>query len=168
MSNPISPEIDNSLEIKSNSITQTYQQSFSNSIGSAQILSNIYNAQLENFNMANDFYQSYVDENEKLQNVLDENSSNSLTNNRKSYYEDQGIDNLKWWNALFFRLYIILIIAYVLFFFVSSSNYGVLSKIFILILLVAYIFIAPLILKFLITLYYRATSVLPKNAYLNI
>jgi ATP-dependent Zn protease len=168
MSNPISQEIDNSLEIKSNSIAQTYQQSFSNSIGSAQILSNIYNAQLENFNMANDFYQSYVDENEKLQNVLDENSSNSLTNNRKSYYEDQGIDNLKWWNALFFRLYIILIIAYVLFFFVSSSNYGVLSKIFILILLVAYIFIAPLILKFLITLYYRATSVLPKNAYLNI
>lgn len=177
MPNQITQLIDNSREIpvsatdlqtKANSITQNYQQAFSNNLGSAQILSNIYSTRAENTQASQEFYQSYLYENAKLENILKENSSNSLTNNRKSYYEDQGIDTLKWWNALFFGLYTLLIIAYILFFFISSSSFGFISKIFILICLIAYIFITPRILKFLISLYQRLVSVLPRNAYLNI
>ena len=168
MSNPINQAIDNSRETKSNSLALNYQQAFSNNLGSAQILSNIYSAHLENSQSAQEFYQSYVDENTKLQNILQGNSSKSLTNNRKSYYEDQGIDNLKWWHSLFFRLYIILIVAYILFLFFSSSRFGFLSKILILFALIAYIFISPKILNYCILLYRRIFAAIPQNQYLDI
>jgi hypothetical protein len=140
---------------------------FSNNLGSSKILSNTYETLLKNSSYANQLYNKYLEENAILQNNSQGNSDDIFTNDRKTYYENQGIDSLKWWHNLFFSLYIVLVISYVLFFFISSSSFSILMRFFIFIFLVVYPFVSPFILKILIGFFYRVASFFPKNAYLN-
>jgi len=156
------------LETKADAIVATMQKSFTDSLNSAKTLTSTYSAQLINSQYADQLYKKYLAENSKLEAELNNNSHDIFTNDRKTYYEDQGIDNLKWWYTLFFRIYFLLVIAYVVVFFLSSSAFSIMTRIFILVCLVAYPFVAPYIFIFLLHLYYRVAAMLPKNAYLRI
>lgn len=156
------------LQTKADAIIATLKKSFTDSINSARTLSNTYSTQIINSQYANQMHEKYLEENALLDTRLKDNSYDIFTNDRKTYYEDQGIDNLKWWYALFFRLYFLLIICYIILFFISSSNFGIVSRIFILLCLIIYPFVAPYIFNFFVRLYYRFVSILPKNAYLHI
>jgi hypothetical protein len=112
--------------------------------------------------------QKIISENSKIEKKLFKNSGNVLTNDRRTYYEDQGIDNLKWWRYLFLSFYIIVVIAYVILFFIAPSNYSSFKKIGILILFIIYPFAAPYIFYFVVDIVKRILALLPKNAYLHI
>ena len=156
------------MQTKVTEIANALTQNFVNSIKAAKTINETYSSQLINSQYAQQLYTKYLDENKELSYNLNEDTTDIFTNDRKTYYEDQGNDNLDWWYKIFFRLYLILLVAYIIFFFISSSNYSVISKIFIFMLLAFYPFIAVPIFLFLMRLYHRFTSVLPKNAYLNI
>jgi len=156
------PESDSDKNIK------LLQTTFTNNLNSSKILSSTYNTLLANSNYANQIYINYLEENAKLQSRFQGNSDDVFTNDRKTYYEDQGIDSLKWWYNLFLSLYIVIVVSYVLFFFISSSNVSTLTRIFIFVLLVAYPFVSPHIVNFLIRFFYRISLFIPKNTYLNV
>lgn len=161
--------LNSELQTKADAIIETLKKSFSDSFSYAKTLSNTYSTQIINSQYANQVYKKYLEENALLDTTLKDNSYDIFTNDRKTYYEDQGIEDLKWWYSFFFRFYFIIIIAYViLFFFISSSNFSIISRILILLGLIIYPFIAPRIFVFFVSLYYRFVSILPKNAYLNI
>ena len=160
--------VEKDLQTKVTEIANALTQNFVNSIKAAKTINETYSSQLINSQYAQQLYTKYLDENKELSYNLNEDTTDIFTNDRKTYYEEQGNDNLDWWYKIFFRLYLILLVAYIIFFFISSSNYSVVSKIFIFILLALYPFIAVPIFLFLMRLYHRFTSVLPKNAYLNI
>jgi hypothetical protein len=160
--------ITSELEKKANTIISAIKNTFSSNFSSAKTLSNLYYTQLINSQYTQQIYDKYLAENEDLENRLRDNSYDIFTNDRKTYYEDQGTDNLNWWNKTFFVLYCILVIAYVLFFFISSSNYSILSRIFFLAVLIIYPIACVKIINFLISIFYRIGSALPKNSYLYI
>jgi len=160
--------INSELEKKANVLLDNIKKTFSSNFSSAQTLSNSYYTQLINSQYAQQIYDKYLAENEDLENKLKDSSYDMFTNDRKTYYEDQGIDSLNWWNTTLFVLYCILVVAYVLFFFISSSSFSISSRIFFLLVLIIYPFVSVKILNFLISIFYRVTSVLPKNSYLYI
>jgi len=160
--------INSELQTKADAIIETLKKSFTDSINSAKILSNTYSTQIINSQYASQMYEKYLEENAELDTKLKDNSYDIFTNDRKTYYEDQGIDDLKWWYVVFFRFYVIMILAYIILFFISTSNFSIFSRIFILLGLIIYPFIAPRIFTFFVGLYYRFVSILPKNAYLHI
>jgi len=160
--------LNSELQTKADAIIETLKKSFTDSISYAKTLSNTYSTQIINSQYASQMYEKYLEENAELDTKLKDNSYDIFTNDRKTYYEDQGIDDLKWWYSFFFRFYFIIVIAYVILFFISTSNFSIISRILILLGLIIYPFIAPRIFVFFVSLYYRFVSILPKNAYLNI
>lgn len=158
----------NNLQIKLNAIVSTLTKSFTNNLNTAKILTDTYNTQLINSQYAKQVYDKYLEENTSLENKLKDNSYDIFTNDRKTYYEDQGIDNLKWWYTLFYRLYFILVFVYILFFYISTSNFTIVTRIIILIFLIIYPFIAPYILLYILHFCKNLYTLLPKNAYLHL
>jgi hypothetical protein len=156
------------LQSKADDIVEKLKNTFGENMSSAKTLTGTYTTQLINSQYAKEIYDKYLEENKKYKIRLQDDSYDIFTNDRKTYYEDQGIDSLKWWYTLFFRLYAILIFAYILFLFISQSNYSIFIRIFILLGLILYPFAAPRIFNYLVQIYYRIISVLPKNTYLDI
>jgi len=156
------------VESQANTIIDIMQKSFADNLSTAKTIVNNYQAQIINANHAKQLYQKYLDENSILEQELKDNSYDVFTNDRKTYYEDQGIDNLNWWYKLFFRLFVILIIAYIILFFISSSNFSLFFRIIILACLIAFPYAAFPIYRYLQSVYYVITSKLPQNAYINI
>jgi nitrogen fixation/metabolism regulation signal transduction histidine kinase len=155
-------------QTKADVMVKNLKKIFDENISSAKTLARTYSTQLINSQYAKEIYDKYLEENKNYKNKLQDNSYDIFTNDRKTYYEDQGIDNLKWWYYLFFTLYAILIIAYILFFFIASSNFSILARFLILLGLILYPFFFPRVFNYFIQIYYRVISVLPKNAYLHI
>jgi hypothetical protein len=160
--------INNDLQTKLNAIVSTLTKSFTNNLNTSKTLTDTYNTQLINSQYAKQVYDKYLEENTSLENKLKDNSYDIFTNDRKTYYEDQGIDNLKWWYTLFYRLYFILVFAYILFCFISTSNFNIVTRIIILIFLIIYLFIAPYILLYILHFCKNLYTLLPKNAYLHL
>ena len=121
-----------------------------------------------NVQNAKNLYNSMI----KKNNNFDITAKNTLydisTNDRKSYYEDQSIENLRFYHKLFMGLYIIILIVFLvsIFMFPSSSSKGVLFAI--LIIFIIYPFVCNKIFLFLFDIYNSILSVLPKNVYKDI
>jgi hypothetical protein len=127
-----------------------------------------YSGLLLNFNHVSDLYIKLVQENTKLELEVKNKFSDVLTNDRKSYYEDQNIDNLRFYHKIFMGLYIIILIVFVvsIFMFPSSLSKGVLFAI--LIIFIIYPFVCNKIFLFLFNIYNSILNVLPKNVYKDI
>jgi len=155
------------LGTKADSIITKIKNEFSKIFSSAKALTDAFSTQLINSQYAEQVYDKYLEENEALENELKDNSYDIFTNDRKTYYEDQGVDNLKWWSTGFSVFYWILVVAYIICFFISSSGFSVLSRMLILLFLIIYPFIASQIFNYIISIFYRISSVLPRNSYLH-
>ena len=91
-----------------------------------------------------------------------------LTNERKTYYEDQGIDSLHYYYYWLMAVYILTVIVCVISFFVFPSDWSPIKKIIILLVLVMLPFMSSYIMTSIIRLLHGAYNLLPKNAYLGV
>ena len=108
----------------------------------------------------------YKEENIKLLKKIKEETNDILTNDRKTYYQDQGIDNLKFYYHYFFLLiYIIAILAYIIYNFMYPSHISILLRVLFLALMVLLPFISTWILGKIISIIYDIYNWLPKNAH---
>lgn len=156
------------LQTKADAIISELKKTFESNLKLARTMNDTYSTQLVNSQYATQVHDKYLEENTNLEHELKDNSYDIFTSDRKTYYEDQGLDSLKWWYALFFRLYFIIVIAYFIIFFISTSSYSILSRILIFLFLIIYPFVMPYVFNFIVRIFYRVGSVLPKNAYLHI
>jgi lipopolysaccharide export LptBFGC system permease protein LptF len=111
-------------------------------------------------------YKKYKVENKELLKELKDDTNDVLTNERKTYYEDQRIDGLKFYYYYFLvTIYVICVICFAAFSFIypSHSSFGV--RVATLIGLIALPFVSSWILGNIIALVYKAYSLLPKNVY---
>jgi hypothetical protein len=128
-----------------------------------------YNGLTLNFKNVVELYLKYKEENKILTEKVKDNSSDVLTNDRKTYYENQGVDTLKSvYNYILLLIYIIFVIGYIFTaaFYQSQINWKI--RLLILILLLLLPFIAPWILGLTINLIYKIYELLPKNIHLTI
>jgi hypothetical protein len=158
--------IETELIKKAAMISTFYQDNFTEE--SYNILSdtNIYSGLLNNLTNVFDLYLKYTQENAALTKKLKDESNDILTNERKTYYQDQGIDNLKFYYYYFLlTIYIICVILFSIFNFIYPSQFSVKIRIGILVMLLLLPFISTWILAKIILFIYTIYEILPTNTH---
>jgi hypothetical protein len=150
---------------KSQLISQKFKNTYNEEINNIQTQIDTFNASLINFSNVEDLYNQYVKENEKLTKQLKNDSNDVLTNERKTYYEDQEIGSLNAYHYYLLIIYVIVVICFAVFSFIYPSQFSFISRVLLLILFIALPFISTWILGKIVFLIYWLFGFLPKNVY---
>ncbi len=156
------------LQDKAEQISALIEEDLNNIITNETRYVNTYDGLLINLNNIYEYYERYLKENIELENKLKTMKSDIVTNDRKTYYEEQGIESLKQYYVLIFIFYIVVIVSFIICCFAIPTDLSIKIKIFILILLIIYPFISSWLLTQIIHLYHKIIELLPKNAYKNV
>lgn len=149
-------------------ITTTFKSSFDSQVKDLNITIDTYDGLLINFRNVVDLYTNYIKENAELKKELNETTKDIVTNDRKTYYQDQGISNLNSYYTYILVLYIITVVVYLVSIFVFPTSLSTFKKIIILLFLIIYPFISTRLLSWFISLYMKFVSILPKNVHTDI
>jgi hypothetical protein len=137
-------------------------------VHTSELLNNVYQTNYMNVQNAKNLYNSMI----KKNNNFDITAKNTLydisTNDRKSYYEDQELNDLRWWYIAYLILYLTLVVIYVIILFVTPSEMTRSKRAGLAVLLGLYVFFADYLAHALITLWSYIMSFLPKNVYLSL
>jgi len=157
--------IDEELQAKADGIANTYQTKIDGDITSIKSNIETYQGLLDNFNNIIDLYNKYKKENSILENKLKNKSSDILTNDRKTYYEDQGINKLNSFYYFFIIIYGLVVTVFFFSIFLVKTNTSFKVRIFILFLMLLYPFICYGFFQLLYKLYNHIRGLFPSNAY---
>ena len=100
---------------------------------------------------------------------IEKSSNEIMTNNRKSYYEQDKYNNLKSWNRIWFWSYLFLWVIFSLSLFLTTNEYSqlsIISKVGLIISFIVYLFIAKYIVLMIISFIVFCITLFPKNVYL--
>ena len=159
-------DIDKQLNEKADTIVDTYSKVFNENIYNTELSLGTYKGLLVNFKNLIDYYLSYLNHNINFENNSKIKTSDVLTNHRKTYYENQNIDRIKFINTLLFYFYYLFVILFVIFYFMYPSELSYIKLIIILFFMIIYPFIQSKIFTFLVYIYnFIVNNILPKNVY---
>ena len=153
------------LNERATKIATTFQTSFDNISKRIETQIGTYQGIFLNFKNVVELYLKYKEENLKLAKELKENVNDVLTNERKTYYKDQGIEKMKvYYYYIILVLYIICVLCFGFFALVypSKSNWKVRLLTFIALILLP--FVSTYILGFIFLLKNFLVSAIPKMA----
>jgi hypothetical protein len=153
------------LEKRANIIIQQFAQTFQENISNSKVLLASYASLLVNLQHVSDYNGELSKENGYLLKKLTDLRADIVTNDRKSYYEDQGILNLGFYYLLFLILYFCVILAFIICMFFKHSEFSRGKQISILVLMILYIFLGAPILTWIVGLFKKIGDMLPKNIY---
>lgn len=158
--------IESELKDKANLISEYFKKVYDEEINKIKTQLDTYNGIFINFRNIVDLYDQYKKENIFLSKQLKEQTNDILTNERKTYYEDQEINSLNNYYYYFLLiLYIIVVICYAIFSLIYPSEFNFKFRIFLLGLFFVLPFISTWILGKFIGLIYWLFGFLPKNVY---
>jgi hypothetical protein len=158
--------LNNKLQSKSSDLTREFTQTFNNEVIQTRSQIDSYSGILINFRNIVDLYIQYKEDNKELFNELKHKTNDVLTNERKTYYEDQNINNLKLvYFYILLVVYIICAICFMIFYFIYPSNVSWKIMLSLVIGFILLPFISSWILSGIIYLLYKVYGILPKNVY---
>jgi len=157
--------LETQLREKAELIANTFEENFEKDANQTNTKIDTYNGLLINFTNVFDLYTKYKLENKELEKEVKDTTSDILTNDRKTFYEEQGITSLNYYFSFIRILYIIMAISLTFCIFILPSQVNMSNKIIAIIFLVVYPFISTKILAFVIDIYYKLINVLPKNVH---
>jgi hypothetical protein len=112
-----------------------------------------------------DLYNMYLDQNQGLNSNIQSFYGDSLTNNRKTFYESVALETLINWNSFFMYLYFTLLFAFILGIIFSPHSLPRYQSVTICLFLFLYpFFIDPLVSQ-LYNLFGKIYNLYPKNVY---
>ena len=158
--------LDNQLQEKAQEIVNKFTEYFMSDSKEITTQIDTYEGLLINFKNVAELYLKYKKENVQLMKDLKDETNDVLTNERKTYYEDQKIDGLKgFYFYILLAIYIICLIGFILFtiMYPSQTTWKVKLASFIGFILLP--FFSTWILGNIIYLIYKLYDMLPKNVY---
>ena len=160
--------LDERLNDKAEQINSSYLYNFDKDGKKITTDINSYNVLLMNYKNVLDLYEKYKNENNELKKKIQEEGNDSLTNERKTYYEEQGYTTLHTFYYVLSVIYIIILITFFVSIFMFPSDMRMLSKFGILAGLIVLYYISPYLLSFIVSVLYFIYNRLPKNVHLTI
>lgn len=158
--------LDSQLQEKAKIIADKFTETFEEDTGKFTTKLNTYQGLLLNYKNVTELYLKYKKENIELIKDLKDQTNDVLTNERKTFYEDQKIDGLKFYYFYFLSIiYIICFISFVIFSLMYPSNSSFIIKIVSIIGFLLLPFVSSFILGSIIYLIYKVYELLPKNVY---
>lgn len=160
--------LDTSLNEKADKVSEIFTTTFDEQVSSINANIDIYSSLLINYQNVLDLYTKYKDENEDLKKGLKENTSDIFTNERKTYYENEGVLSLNKYYNILIIIYVITIIIFAISIFGFESFLSFKVKIGILIAFIILPFVSSPILALIVNLVYQIYEMLPKNVLLTL
>jgi hypothetical protein len=158
--------IDSELTKKAKLITQFYEDNFNDDANNVLSSIKTYDGLLVNVKNVFDLFLKYKKENVELTKKIKEETNDILTNERKTYYQDQGIDNLKFYYFYFLvTIYVICVLAFGIFNFIYPSQMSFIQRMVIFILFIILPFLSTWILAKIVMIIYSIYGLLPKNVH---
>jgi hypothetical protein len=106
--------------------------------------------------------------NGQIENELEITDNKILTNDRKTFYEQENYTSLKWWFKFWMYIYIFLLVIFIIAIFLGNSDFTFLQKLGILSIFIIYIPISEPVTFGIIYLIYYIKTLLPKNVYFSL
>jgi hypothetical protein len=153
---------------QSQASVDNYQQTFNNSVDTVATNISSYSTNLQNLTNIELLYNNLLKENSELYIELKDSNSDILTNERKTYYEDQGISNLSMWYYVLLVIYIVFIVCFAILTVIYPSSFNWKYKLALLIFFIILPFISAYLLDLLLVTLRYIYSYLPKNANLTV
>lgn len=158
--------LDNQLQENAQQISDKFIDYFKADSQEIETQIETYHGLLLNFKNVAELYLKYKTENIQLVKNLKEQTNDVLTNERKTYYQDQKIHGLKeFYYYILLVIYIICLIGFIVFSIIypSQTNWKVKLATFIGFILLP--FLSTFILGNIINIIYKLYYMLPKNVY---
>lgn len=148
-----------------NQYVTAFQNNFNKQVNAIQNNINTYSGLAVNYKNVYDLYKKYQKENSEFKKKYYSENSNVVTNDRKTYYENQEVETLNFVYIIILIIYAIVVIVYFFsaFFYASSFNWKIKLAIFILLLLLP--FVSTQLLSLIVSFVYKIYDLLPKNVY---
>ena len=128
-------------------------------------MNSYYNTELTNSSYTKELYAIYLEKNKLVQGTIKTHHSDVLTNDRKTYYETEALEELKNWHSFFWYAFFFFAIPLFIFtLFIKSSLHFILRIAIVLIVLMYPYFIDP-VARSVYGFFYSAWKNLPKNVY---
>lgn len=154
--------IENEFKKSANLIVANFKKKYQDEITKIKSQLETYNGLLINFRNIIELDEKYKKENNELYKKLKKNTNDILTNERKTYYEDQEIESLNsYYYYILWVIYVIVIICFIIFSLIYPSQ----GKLGLVILFIILPFISTWILGKIIFIIYWLFGLLPKNIY---
>ena len=157
--------VSETLDEKSTAIVNLIEDQFNNSLKAGQSTLDMYRGVSVNYNSVLDLHDKYSSENTELERIYKNDTDDIFTNDRKTYYANQGIDNLNYYYNVLIYIYGIVVFICVISMFAVKNDLSLTRKIIIFICLVLYPFIIIPVYKEVIFRYNSAIAMFPKNVY---
>lgn len=142
------------------------QAEFDENIKKVSRLNETLHSLIVNYTNESELYDNYVKTNGLVKQKIEEKGANIVTNDRKTYYEKDNYETLTAWYKVWFYVYVFLLVAFTLGMFLTQSAFSFKSKALILLGFILYPFIIDRILFFIMKLFAKIGSFIPKNVYL--
>jgi len=147
-------------------ISKKFKELYNDEIAKIKTQLDTYNSLLVNFRNVADLYTQYKKENIQLFQELKNQTNDILTNERKTYYEDQEINSLNgYYLYIFWIIYIIVLISFAVFSLIYPSQTSLTIRALLLCVFILLPFVSTWILGKIIQLIYFLFSFVPKNVY---
>lgn len=153
------------LTDKAEQIITEFKNNFDGDASKLKTEVDTYNGLALNFKNVIDLYTKYKLENAELEKELKDTVSDILTNDRKTFYEDQSIENLNYYYSFIRIVYIIIAIGFSISLFFVANQFSFFTKLVVIVLVSLYPFVSTRLLSWTIQLYYVVVNALPKNMY---
>jgi hypothetical protein len=124
-----------------------------------------YNELLIKDQNLSDLYNMYLDQNQGLDSNIKSFYGDSLTNNRKTFYESIALERIVNWNSFFMYLYFTLLFAFILGIIFSPHRLPKYQSVSICILLFLYPFVIDPLWQMTYNFFGRVYNLYPKNVY---
>ena len=155
------------LSEKARELAKQFASEFEEQIQKAKSLVSTYDGLFVNFVHVVEYYNELVRKNNAMSLGLKNKSSDIVTNDRKTFYEDQKVDSLYFYYRIILFIYLIVLISYAVSIIFRPADMGRKKQTIILVIFIIYPFIAARLFLYVGDLYEKLKTVLPKNVYKN-
>jgi hypothetical protein len=157
--------LEKELNEKAEQITSMLTDNFRDELTSATTMNQYLNSALISTSYSENLLDELLKKNEELRLKLRNNHGDILTNNRKTYYQEEAIERLKLWHKIWWYIYYTLVAVFGLCWIIIPTNIAFFTRFFITILLVFYPYYIDFILRTIYGFFYQIYRNLPKNVY---
>ena len=157
--------LEGELKLKAENISVLLGENFNGEIAGALTMNTYLNTALINSSYTQELLKSYTDKNQEMKLLLKNRYGDILTNDRKTYYETDAVNNLQMWYKLWWSIYYLLVIVLVMAFVMTPSNLWVISKLIICVLVGGYPYYIEYIVGWIRGLFMSISKQIPKNVY---
>lgn len=156
------------LKDLANQIGNTYLEVFDDIVETSKSLSNLYESNLINFSNSKTLSVNVEKQNQDQTTLLTETQGKASTSDRKTFYENQELENLKYWYRIYYYIYILIVVTFLISMFVAKSEVPFKRQVYILIALILWFFFGDKAIKFIIKFIKDIFGLIPENVYLTL